>query len=205
MLLLSSCDDAKPRDHHSDTTNSAPVKQSAPAKPVPSSAIPGEASKTLTHLEEILKTAKKRPESDAQAREAAQAIQKVSAHRTEEACALLVNFLHDEAALIQKNLPSLEDFARAEEEFRRTQKIPVGMEEFASWGWHYRNAAEAARYLVMLDMPEGRRAAYEFRDQLAKKWEESELGKIFLNTVNMELQNTEEDVKTGVVPWKMDK
>ncbi len=195
MVVIVACDKNPQKGSDDPTTKSRPAASASTSGT--QSSIPSEPTKTLSPLEELIETAKSSRDG-----EAASAIRKVATHRTDEACALLIKFLREESALIKDKLPSLDEWKRGEAEYERTGKIPVGMEEYASWGAHARRSADAARYLVMLDMPEARQAAYEFRDQLAKKWVGSEVGKIMLDTVDGELRLSEMAVKSGSVPWK---
>lgn len=182
--FLTSCDEAaKPlqaRDHQARK----PPPQAQPLPDDPLSANP---------LEALAKTV-----STGTPRDASLALRELTRQRTEEACTLMIKLLHAEAALLPEQLPPLDEMKRLEAQYLATRKEPEG----DHWAKHFRKAAEAARYLVMLDMPVADRAAKDFRDELSKKWGANELGKILLNTVNTEYSQAERDVQTGVVPWK---
>lgn len=196
LVALTACDKgpsmrADKPSTPSESSRSMPMKSSTSQSFANN---PEENAASITELIETAKTLK--------GTESARIIRKISTHRTNEVCAVLIKFLREEDAHVGGKLPSLEEAKRFDSAMHQTGAAPSDMKDFEETVWHFRRAAEAALHLVMLDMPEGRQAAYEFRDQIKTKWSGNEVGEKLLSVMNVEFQQAEADLKSGVVPWK---
>ncbi len=155
-------------------------------------ALPVEIRESATVFERMLKN---KPISR---REFSQACGKLASTRTETACRIWISLLLAMEARIPNPLPSKEEMINFEKLVMAKKIEPLDVESLR----YMQLLHPAMEALTQFDMPEADLQVESFMRRFESKYGSSEVGRIYIDVLKIEISQAKEARKSGAVPWK---
>jgi hypothetical protein len=116
---------------------------------------------------------------------------KLAHERTDSAIEIMNEFLVDQARHLPDKLPGVDELKLLDRE------APEG----DHWIKHFPPILSALKALVLSDTESGRNFAKAFKRNFSKKYGDSQSGKLLLDALTREIEESQRSVEHGLAPW----